>query len=615
MKNSREIIIGINWEQNSTASLMINGKIVACVSEERFSRVKNDERYPYHCINWFIKEFKIKKNEITKVCFISKVWATGYILTRHYTTFSINDYLLEQKKIWYPRIYLNKKVSQVNVFKNKIDFNQFPGIKFWKKIIKYTRSINDHVSNKQIVKLGQNIRTKVVQKHLGIDANKIKFIDHSFGHAAYAYFSTGKFKSKTLVLTLDAFGDNINYSANLFKPKKNKDLDIKKISRGSDFIIGRLYRYVTLILGFKPNEHEYKVMGLAPYSKPKYFNKVENIFKTFQTVKGTKFVYKNKPKDLFFHVKNKLEGQRFDSIAAGLQSYTESLIIRWVKNCIKKTKAKNICLAGGVGLNVKVNMLISKILKDINLFVPPSPDDSSQAMGACYAYYLSLSKKKILKKVRPIKHAYLGPDVNLDIVKKKIKKFYVNKKYVVKKNKINFEAAKIIANNKIVARFCGKAEFGARSLGNRSILANPKNNSIKKIINEKIKNRDFWMPFAASVTNNFSRKYFNIDCDIKSYNYMTNCVLATNVGKTELVAALHPYDSTCRPHILTNHQNDSYNELIMEFGKITGIYALLNTSFNLHGHPIVNSIDEAINIFIKSDLDALLLPKHLIIKK
>ena len=134
MKNSREIIIGINWEQNSTASLMINGEIVACVSEERFSRVKNDERYPYHSINWFLKKFEIKKNEITNVCFISKVWAPGYILTRHYTTFSIKDYLLEQKKIWYPRIYLNKKVSQINVFKNKIDFNQFPGIKFWKKI-------------------------------------------------------------------------------------------------------------------------------------------------------------------------------------------------------------------------------------------------------------------------------------------------------------------------------------------------------------------------------------------------------------------------------------------------------------------------------------------------
>ena len=105
MVKLNKYIIGINWEQNSTAAIILEGKILECISEERFSRVKNDERYPYHCINWFIKEFKIKKNEITKVCFISKVWATGYILTRHYTTFSINDYLLEQKKIWYPRIY------------------------------------------------------------------------------------------------------------------------------------------------------------------------------------------------------------------------------------------------------------------------------------------------------------------------------------------------------------------------------------------------------------------------------------------------------------------------------------------------------------------------------
>jgi len=123
------------------------------------------------------------------------------------------------------------------------------------------------------------------------------------------------------------------------------------------------------------------------------------------------------------------------------------------------------------------------------------------------------------------------------------------------------------------------------------------------------------MPFAASVPAKFSKKYFKIDCNIKSYSYMTNCTNTTNEGKKKLAAALHPYDETCRPHIIANGQNDNYKNLIMEFGKITGIYALLNTSFNLHGHPIVNSIEDAINIFIKSNIDALLLPRYLIIKK
>jgi|TARA_B100001964_G_scaffold244123_1_gene324338 carbamoyltransferase len=615
MKNSKEIVIGIYWGQNSTASLMVNGEIIACVSEERFSRTKNDERYPIQAINWLLKRFKIEKKEIKAVCFPSIVWPASYIITRRYTTYSNEDYWLEQKKIWYPRIYLKKKISHSNIFKNKIDLNQYPGKRFWKKFIKNMQLSEDHVSNKDTIPMGQQIRSEVLKKHLGIEKNKIKFIDHHTGHAAYAYFSTGEFENKTLVLTLDSFGDYINYTAHLYTPKKNKVLEIKKISEGSNFIIGRLYRYITLILGFKPDEHEYKVMGLAPYCKAGYSKKVENIFKTFQTVRGTKFVYKNKPKDLFFYVKKKIEGQRFDSIAAGLQSYADDLIVRWVKNCIKKTKVKNICLAGGVGMNVKTNMLISKISKNINLFVPPSPNDISTAMGACYGYYLSEYKKKILNKVKPIKHTYLGPEVDLKIIEKKIKRFYINKKYLVIKNKINHEAAKILANNKIVARFCGNAEFGARALGNRSILANPKNNFIKKIINESVKNRDFWMPFAASVPAKFSKKYFKIDCNIKSYSYMTNCTNTTNEGKKKLAAALHPYDETCRPHIIANGQNDNYKNLIMEFGKITGIYALLNTSFNLHGHPIVNSIEDAINIFIKSNIDALLLPRYLIIKK
>jgi len=298
-----------------------------------------------------------------------------------------------------------------------------------------------------------------------------------------------------------------------------------------------------------------------------------------------------------------------------MQSYADDLTVRWVKNCIKKTKAKNICLAGGVAMNVKINMSISKISKNVNLFVPPSPNDTSQAMGACYGYYLSEYKKTILNKIKPIKHAYLGPKVNLTINEKKIKKFYINKKYLVIKKKINYVAAKILADNKIVARFCGNAEFGARALGNRSILANPKNNFIKKIINESVKNRDFWMPFAASVPAKFSKRYFKMDCDIKSYSYMTNCVKATDEGKNKLTAALHPYDDTCRPQIIANGQNDVYENLIIEFGKITGIYALLNTSFNLHGHPIVNSINDAVDIFEKSNIDALLLPRHLIVKK
>jgi carbamoyltransferase len=135
MKN--QVILGINWEQNSTASLMISGKIVGCSSEERFTRIKNDERYPKNAIDWLLKTFKIKKNQINYVCFISKIWSPSYSLVRHYTSFSIEDYIKEQNEIWYPKLYKNKKnVSILKTFKNKIDYSQFPGEKYWKLNLK-----------------------------------------------------------------------------------------------------------------------------------------------------------------------------------------------------------------------------------------------------------------------------------------------------------------------------------------------------------------------------------------------------------------------------------------------------------------------------------------------
>ena len=342
------IILGINWEQNSSASLMIDGKRVGCSSEERFSGIKNDERYPYQAINWLLKKFKIKKSLIDEVAFISTVWAPGYILTRHYTNFSINDYVEEQKKIWYPRIYQKKSVSMMKVFDHKIDSKQFPGTNFWKPIIKKYKMQSDHVSNRNLTKDGQIIRSNVVRKHLGKNLPfKVSFIDHSLGHAAYAYFGSKETSKKRLILTIDAFGDYLNYTARVFK-KTNQKYKILNICKGSNFIIGRLYRYITLILGLKPNEHEYKVMGLAPYCKPEYYKDTLNIFRKFQKVKGLKFIDLKRPKDLYFGVKNLIDTKRFDAIAGGLQAYTEELVSNWVLNCIKKTGVKNICLAGGV---------------------------------------------------------------------------------------------------------------------------------------------------------------------------------------------------------------------------------------------------------------------------
>ena len=606
---NNNIILGINWEQNSSASLMINGKIIAAASEERFSRKKNDESYPKRAIEYILKNNNISAKQIDYVCFISNYWSPTYTLIRHYTNFTIDDYIKEQHEYWYKKIYKNKKVSLLKLFKEKIDLNQYPGKKFWIKQLKKIKT-NDHSSNKKLKLIGQKIRSDVINLHLGISQDKIKFIDHSFGHIAYAYCS-GRINSKnSYVASIDAFGDFINYSAYYFEKSKDNKIIYKKIVYKGNSIIARMYRYITLLLSMKPNEHEYKLMGLAPYCKLKYSEKLFNHFKSLQTVKNFSFFDKKKLKDSYFYFKKLFSGQRFDSIAGSLQRYTEYLLTKWITNIINPTKSKTLCLAGGVAMNVKANLEISKLKKISEIYVPPAPDDSSQSIGACYAFCL-INKIKTF----PLTNAYLGYEISEENTKNAVKKLIHKQNFIIfKKNIINL-TVNLLIKDKIVGICRGKAEFGARSLGNRSIICNPQNRENITKINETVKNRDFWMPFAASTIDKYALKYFKIKKTNKfNYKYMTNCVDTNLKYRNKIIAAIHPYDKTCRPQILSRNENKFYYDLINKFGKVSGVHALLNTSLNTHGNPIINNENEAIEILKNTNLDAIILGDYLIQK-
>jgi len=520
----------------------------------------------------------------------------------------LKDYVREQHEVWFKKIYLKKKVSVLKVFKNKIDYLQYPGKKFWKKYVKKFISSNDHVSNKKIQNIGKEIRIKVIEKHLGLKKKQVKFIEHSFGHIAYAYCSGSNYMKKSYVASLDAFGDFTNYSLYLFTPKKNKII-FKKIVSGNNLIIARIYRYITLILGMKPNEHEYKVMGMAPYCKEKYIEPILVKLKEMQEVKNKYFKNKKMPKDSYFSLKKIFEGFRFDSISGALQKYTECLITKWFKNVINPKYANNLCIAGGIAMNVKANLEITKLNKIKTLYVPPSPDDSSQAIGACYALCL-LSNKK----TSPINTSYLGYEIEKEKVFKVVKELSKNRYKITNKNIIT-KATDLLIKNKILGVCRGKSEFGARALGNRSIVCNPGNFENVKKVNETIKNRDFWMPFAASIIDNYKEKYFFIKkTNQENYKYMTNCLNTKNKFRGEIAAAIHPYDSTCRPQIVNSKDNKFYYDLINTFGEKSGTHALMNTSFNVHGYPIINNEKQAIKIFKNSNLDALILGEYLISK-
>ena len=373
--------------------------------------------------------------------------------------------------------------------------------------------------------MGQEIRCEVIKKHLGINKEKIEFVDHHYCHSLYAYFSGPLNLKDSTVITLDAYGDNQNFTCYTYK-RKNSTIKINKILSSNKSVIARLYRYITLILRMKPSQHEYKVMGLAPYAKTYYTEEVYNEFLKIQKFHKLKFT-KKKIKDLYFSVYEIVKKHRFDSIAGALQRYAETMVLTVLGDCVRKTKLKNLCYSGGVAMNVKANMMFTQKKITKNFYIPPVPDDTAHAIGACYYSY----QKKTKLCPDKLENAYLGYEINDQEALENIKKFQLNKKFQIQYRNIIPSISKMLISNKIIARASGKAEFGARALGNRSIFCNPKNFSNRDIINEKIKNRDFWMPFAASVIDKYASKYFQLDQPLEYYKYMTNCLETKNLGK------------------------------------------------------------------------------------
>ena len=607
-------ILGIMWEQNSTAALMIDGKVIASVSEERFSRIKNDERYPKKAIEYVLKEGNIKARELDAVAFIGFEWEPSYMLTRHYSRFSIVDFIREQHKYWYPRFYGKKKdrPSYVNVFRDKIDLSQYPGRKIWNTVLKYMRSHSPETraNARQLQNYFQDFRRDVVVRHLNIQRDRIIFIDHSTGHAMYAYFAS-PVRKDALVFTADAWGDG--YNATVHTVRKGI---LKRIAASSDFRVARLYRYITLLLGLKPNEHEYKVMGLAPYAKEKYFQEPLLVFRGMQRVQGLGFALIKKPTDMYFYFLKKLEGYRFDAIAGALQKYAEEIILAWFSNAIKKTKLRTIVFAGGVAMNVKANMLANAMSAVKTFFVNPTPDDASQAIGACMAFlyeHCHRAGTDPRRYIKPLSDAYLGPSITDIEVTALIQKRNLPKRYKITTKVRAERVADLLTQGKIIGRAAGRSEFGARALGNRSIVADPRNADVIAVINEKVKNRDFWMPFAPSILERRAHDYL-IGYKQPGAPYMTIGFETTRVGQKHLRAGLHPSDNTCRPQVILKGQNPKYEAIIRAFEKKTGVGGVLNTSFNLHGEPIVQTAEDAFRVFELSDIDALLLNDTLIEK-
>lgn len=592
------IVLGINEDHNATAALIKDGEVIACSSEERFSRVKNDSEYPFKAINSILESTGITPEQIDAIAFATETIDAIQLRTKRITRYSISDYVKEMHEHWRKVLYENKSSTFWEDLLNDGRFNK-PNENY------YDYSYMDKMPQELWQQLASEERKNTVHRHLSISKEKIKAIDHHTSHAYYAYFASPySVSQKATIITADGWGDGCNATISIVEKGK-----IKEIHRTGMCHLARIYRWITLLLGMKPNEHEYKVMGLAAYAQDYVRDPAYAILKETLVVDGIDFRWKNKPTDMYFYFQEKFEGLRFDGIAAGLQLWLEDMLSDWVTNVMKHTKTDILYFSGGLAMNVKANKVIAELPVIKKLYVSPSGGDESLAIGAAY-----VAAKNAGDTPRTLQNAYLGYAPTVEEANVSARPFRSDSAFNVIDNPDNEFIADLLANGKVLGRCVGKMEFGARALGNRSILCNPSNFDNLRIINEKIKFRDFWMPFTPSILFERGNDYLVNPKQLDAY-YMALAFDSTSMAKNHIKAAMHPYDFSIRAQLVKQEMNPEYYALIKAFEQKTGIGALLNTSLNLHGSPIVCNAEDAIETLVKSGLDGMLLPGILIIKK
>ena len=560
--------LGIScYYHDSAVSLLKDGKVLAAVEEERFSRKKFDDGFPKMAVDWCLKEAEISSENIDSVAFYDKPVLKFERLLDNYIAVA-------------PR-GLYSFLNVIPMWLHK---------RLW---------VKDDIS-----------------KHLKGFTGKIIFPEHHVSHAAYAFF-TSPF-DEAAILTVDGVGE---WSTSTFGTAYDTTIKLTNDIRWPHSV-GLFYSAFTYFLGFKVNEGEYKLMGLSAYGKPTYYDlimenliDVKNDGSTHLNMKYFSFTYdkvmtNQNFSDLFGipprKEDSKAEQVHYD-IAASAQLVLEDVLLKMVNHVHKKTGMKNLCLGGGVALNGVANTRILKEGPFENLHIPPSPGDGGSAIGC--AQYLYYCHKKIKRKIEhDIKNnIFVGPSYSNDEIKSFLDANKIHYKYL-ERNSLLETTVQLIADGNVVGWYQGKMEWGPRALGNRSILADPRNAKMKDILNEKIKHREAFRPFAPCILEEYTSEYFDIDI---SSPYM---LLVAPVKKPEKIPAVTHVDGTSRLQTVSKYVNPLFYDLINEFYKITGVPVLVNTSMNVRGEPIVNTIEQAYNMITKTDMDYIVLGNHIVTK-
>jgi carbamoyltransferase len=584
------IVLGINETHCATAAVLRDGRIIGCASEERFSRLKNDAGYPRLAVDALLRELGVAPTEIDVVALAgaratSKEWLNRVLHDPEY----IREYY---GVAWpSPRRTLGKRIRKW-------------GAKF---------GLMDASRGKFGVP--QEVRLAEVVGHLGLPASRIVCLDHHRCHAAAAYFGSGFGGRETLVLTNDNSGDGLCATAST---GRGLDLERQEATSSAPGSLGAFYSFATLALGMKFGEHEYKVMGMAPYAAAPWAQRASQALRAvfaLEESRPARFRWKQGGERYALLLKATL-GLRFDAVAAGAQQLLEEMLVRWCGLMHERYGGGRVALGGGVFMNVKANMLLAREDWVEELFAFPSCGDESNAVGAAYLGYLDeCARRGRPARPEPFGPAYLGTSVTDAETEAVIRERDLRSRYKVAfHDRIEERLAELLVSDGVVARCAGRMEFGARALGNRSILANPTDHRMVGLINRMIKNRDFWMPFAPTVLAERADDYL-VNPKRLASPYMMLAMDTKPAARDALPAALHPHDATARPQILEEEWNPEYHALIRAFQSRTGVGAVLNTSFNLHGEPIVCTAADAVDTFERSGLQHLAVGHWLISKR
>lgn len=568
-------ILGIHDGHNAAACVLEDGVIRAAIQQERITRIKNHDIFPVEAIEWVLDECGCRREDVDAVAM------NGFHMPVH-------------------------RDRQRLIMDTRYGGSLKPG-----------RALRRWARATPVLSLWKAKRRRLREQEAadaGIDPQKLVYIDHHRCHAEAAYWGSAFRGEPVLAITADGAGDDLCATVSLVDAQgKFKRLAAVHESHSPALV----YLVVTTLMGMVPNEHEYKLMGMAPYAPESRAEEVCAIFEkmlewdpndplTWRRRRGVPNTYY-----CYDYLKKHLDLKRFDCVCGGMQLWVERLLAEWIRRAIKHTGVHKVVVAGGIFMNVKANQVIADLAEVEDLFIYPSCGDETNAMGAAYAVY---NERRATDSAppQPLGPIYWGPAFTetemLAALEKQAGKFDWHKP-----EDLPGHAAAALAAGEVVARFDGRAEFGARALGNRSILADPSRHDVVRMINEMIKSRDFWMPFACSLAAERAGDYV-VNPKGLGAPYM---ILTFNTTERveEVQAGTHPYDRTIRPQIVEREWNPGYHALIEAFAAKTGIGGLLNTSFNLHGYPIVNTPTEALEVMLKSGLRRLILGPFWVEKK